>query len=104
MQQHPEIGSRTVLSSADLAHIAQGVLSHHERWDGKGYPNGLKGDEIPLVSRIISVVDSYDMMTYERPYKKALGAKEAMEEIERCSGSQFDPEIVAVLIRLLTSG
>ena len=69
-------------------------MSHHERWDGKGYPLGLKGEEIPLISRIISVVDAYDVMTNDRPYRKALKHESAMEELERCSGTQFDPAIV----------
>ena len=67
---------------------------HHERWDGKGYPYGLKGEEIPLTARIISVADTYDAMTADRPYRKALTADKALEEIKRNSGTQFDPTVV----------
>ena len=94
VKTHSEKGYRIINASSDLDNVAKCVLSHHERWDGKGYPLGLKGEEIPLVSRIISVVDAYDVMTNDRPYRKALKHKSAMEELERCSGTQFDPAIV----------
>ena len=70
------------------------VRHHHERWDGKGYPDGLVGDEVPLLARIIAVADSYDAMTSNRPYRPAREDKIAMEELVRCSGTQFDKEIV----------
>lgn len=94
VKTHSEKGYRIINASSDLDNVAKCVLSHHERWDGKGYPLGLKGEEIPLISRIISVVDAYDVMTNDRPYRKALKHESAMEELERCSGTQFDPVIV----------
>ena len=69
-------------------------MSHHERWDGKGYPRGLSGEDIPLVSRIITVADAYEAMTAIRTYKEAFSNEKALEELKRCSGTQFDPEIV----------
>ena len=75
-------------------------LSHHERWDGKGYPNGIKGDKIPIESRIISIADAYDAMTSSRPYRKnGMSLKEARQELMNCSGTQFDPEIVNLIIK-----
>jgi HD-GYP domain-containing protein (c-di-GMP phosphodiesterase class II) len=76
-------------------------LTHHERWDGNGYPLGLKGEEIPLMARIINVVDSYDVMTSERIYKKAATKEQAVKELENCSGTQFDPEIVTCFINYI---
>jgi HD-GYP domain-containing protein (c-di-GMP phosphodiesterase class II) len=86
-----------------MADIAQCILSHHERYDGKGYPKGLKQEEIPFLSRIISVADSYDAMTNERTYKKALTEKMAVKELIRCKGTQFDPEIVDAFISKVLS-
>lgn len=96
MKTHAEKGYRIINASSDLDTIAKYVLGHHEKWDGSGYPLGLKGVEIPLISRIINVVDSYDVMTNNRPYKKAMAQKEALHELERCSGTQFDPKIVNI--------
>jgi HD-GYP domain-containing protein (c-di-GMP phosphodiesterase class II) len=77
------------------------ILNHHERYDGRGYPQGLKGEEIPLLARIVSVVDTYDAMTTDRPYRKAMSVEEALVEIQNCSGSQFDPEIARHFIRMI---
>ncbi|MFP4697936.1 MAG: HD domain-containing phosphohydrolase, partial [Eubacteriales bacterium] len=96
MKNHTEIGYRIVQSSPDLAQIAHYILYHHERWDGKGYPSGKKGDEIPKLSRIISIIDAYDVMTHERKYKKPISHNKAIAELIRCSGTQFDPNLVAV--------
>jgi len=77
---------------------ATGILSHHERWDGQGYPKGLKGEEIPLISRIITIADSYDAMTSERPYKCKMTAAQATEEIKSHAGGQFDPGLAQIFI------
>jgi diguanylate cyclase (GGDEF)-like protein len=93
LQRHPQIGHR-MLESLGVEPIADWVLHHHERWDGDGYPDRLRGDEIPLGARIIFVADAYDAMTSERVYERSLSPSEALQELERCSGSQFDPAIV----------
>jgi diguanylate cyclase (GGDEF)-like protein len=93
LQRHPQIGYR-MLESLGVEPIAEWVLHHHERWDGGGYPDRLRGDDIPLGARIIFVADAYDAMTSERVYRKPLSEREALEELERCAGSQFDPTIV----------
>lgn len=95
MKKHSEIGYRIAMSSPDLVPIADYILSLHERWDGGGYPQGTKGEEIPLLSRIISVVDAYDAMTEDRAYRKAMSKEEAALELEKNAGTQFDPEIVS---------
>lgn len=101
MKKHSEIGYRIANSSLELASIADGILHHHEWWDGNGYPHQLKGEEIPIISRIISVVDAYDVMTHERPYKKAMEKNKAISELKKYAGHQFDPEIVEIFIGLI---
>ncbi|MDF2531667.1 MAG: hypothetical protein K0Q65_1248 [Clostridia bacterium] len=103
MKSHCEIGYRIAVASPELAHIANLILSHHERWDGTGYPQELKGEEIPLLSRIIAVVDAYDAMTSDRPYHAAIPSKAALKELERCSGTQFDPFIVEKFIEVISN-
>ena len=98
MKRHSEIGSRITQSVPEFVRISEYILSHHERWDGKGYPRGLKGEEIPIQSRILSIVDSYDAMTSERPYKKAMTHEEAIQELMINSGKQFDPGLVQLVI------
>jgi diguanylate cyclase (GGDEF)-like protein/PAS domain S-box-containing protein len=98
IKRHPEIGYRILSTVNDMSEMAEYVLAHHERWDGKGYPKGLKGEEITLQSRIISIADSYDAMTSERSYRSALPEKVAREELQKNSGAQFDPELVRVFI------
>jgi diguanylate cyclase (GGDEF)-like protein/PAS domain S-box-containing protein len=98
IERHPEIGWRLLSSTNDFSELAQFVLNHHEKWDGSGYPNGLKNETIPLESRIIAVADAYDAMTSKRSYKNEIDKEEAVEELKRCSGSQFDPQIVEVFI------
>lgn len=99
MKRHPEIGYRIVMSSPELAQIAPYILHYHERWDGAGYPEGLAGEEIPLLSRILAVVDAFDVMTEDRVYRKAISPQAAARELHRCSGSQFDANIVDVYLR-----
>ncbi len=98
MRRHTEIGYKIAMSSHDFSTIADYILCHHERWDGKGYPNGLKGEEIPLLSRILAVADAYDAMTEDRVYRKAISHEEAINEIIKNSGKQFDPAVVSVFI------
>lgn len=101
IEQHTVKGYRIAKSSAELEDIADGILSHHEKWDGTGYPNRLKGEEIPLIARIISAVDSHDVMVNDRPYHKAMPEADAIAELKRCSGTQFDPHVVEVFVKLL---
>jgi len=101
MQKHPVIGYRIAKQNPKLAKIADLILSHHEKWDGSGYPQGLSGENIPLASRIIAIVDAYDAMTNDRIYRKALSKEEAITEIQRNKGTQFDPLIADVFIKIL---
>ena len=87
----------------DFAPIAKEILYHHEKWDGSGYPEGLKGEKIPLLSRIISIVDAYDVMQFCRPHKGALNKEKALKELEKYAGSQFDPNLVKIFIKLVKS-
>lgn len=98
MKKHPEMGYRIAMSTPELAPIADFILNHHERWDGTGYPCGRKGEEIPLLSRIIAIADSYDAMTSDRPYRKAMSKEAAMDEIRKNSGTQFDPELASIFL------
>ena len=101
IRKHPEIGYRIALTIPELQGIAGYILCHHERWDGGGYPQGLSGQEIPYISRLISVVDAYDAMTQDRPYRKAISREEACKELLLNAGTQFDPDIVNRMIEIL---
>ena len=101
MKTHPEIGYRIAMSSPEFKSVAPYILSHHERWDGKGYPQGLKGKDIPLLSRILAVADAFDAMTEDRVYRKALSKKVAIEKIRTNAGTQFDPEIALIFVELM---
>ena len=98
IKKHPEAGYRIAQATSELMPVSEYILSHHERWDGKGYPQGLKGEEIPLIARIINVVDSYDAMTSERTYGRPFTKNEAIHELKECAGSQFDPMLIQVFI------
>ncbi|WP_320130335.1 PAS domain S-box protein [uncultured Sphaerochaeta sp.] len=101
MKKHPEIGYRILLSTQEYSEVADFILAHHERWDGGGYPRGLAKNEIPLEARIISVADSFDAMTTKRTYKNGLDRDEAIVEMQRCAGTQFDPQVVEIFIAYL---
>lgn len=98
IKKHPEIGYRIASSTFGLTHIAEYILCHHEHWNGNGYPLGLAGDNIPLISRIITIVDSFDAMTHDRAYRKAMSVEQAVEEIIRNKGSQFDPHLADIFV------
>ena len=98
MKRHPEIGYRILNGASEYVEMAEYILEHHERWDGKGYPKGLKGEEISVQARIISVVEAYDVMTNYRTSGKAVSQEKAINEIRACSGTQFDPEIAKIFV------
>ncbi len=97
---HPEIGHRILRDIPQLADVLPGVLSHHERWDGKGYPHGIKGEEIPMFGRLIAIADSFDAMSSTRTYRSALDRDKVLTEIERCGGTQFDPQLSRFFVGL----
>ncbi len=101
IKKHPENGYRIARSGDDLAHVAEAILHHHERWDGTGYPLGLEGESIPIESRVIAVADAFDAMTHARPYRPAVSTDEAVRELEDFAGSRFDPEVVRVFVACL---
>ncbi|MFN4200409.1 MAG: HD-GYP domain-containing protein [Fervidobacterium gondwanense] len=101
IKKHPVYGHDFLSTSADLRELARYVYHHHERWDGKGYPSGLSGEDIPLISRIIAVVDAWDAMRSSRPYRKGLSKEEALKELIEHSGIQFDPNIVRTFVKLI---
>ncbi|MGL5328499.1 MAG: HD-GYP domain-containing protein [Peptostreptococcaceae bacterium] len=101
MKTHSEKGYRLTLLIPELSHISRSILTHHERWDGKGYPLGLREEEIPLIARIVCVVDAYDAMTNNRVYSKKVEKSKAIKELKRCSGTQFDPYIVKVFCDMI---
>ncbi len=101
IRRHPEIGFRIARATEEFAHVAEDIYAHHERWDGFGYPRGLKGDDIPLLARITAIADAYEVMSYGRPYKEKMIRKEIQAELARCSGHQFDPELIKVFLPLL---
>jgi diguanylate cyclase (GGDEF)-like protein/PAS domain S-box-containing protein len=100
MRRHPEIGYRISRAMPELSSIAEYILSHHERWDGEGYPRGLKGEEIPLLSRILAVADAFDAMTNNRTYRQAISREKALTVLKNNAGQQFDPKIVNVFCQL----
>ena len=101
MKKHPGIGYRIAMASEDLKSIADGILYHHERWDGKGYPQGLSGVDIPLLARVLSIIDAFDAMTNDRTYRKAMKKEHALSEIRINSGTQFDPNIAKIFLNTI---
>lgn len=102
MRQHPGIGARILQRIGFLEHALEVVLYHHERYDGKGYPHGLQGEDIPVTARIFAVADAYDAMRSNRPYRAAMSHEEALAELRRCAGTQFDPKVVEVFLQVVT--
>jgi putative nucleotidyltransferase with HDIG domain len=101
MKRHPEEGARIVAPVKKLANVAPLIHSHHERYDGTGYPLGLKGEEIPFGARLLAIVDAYGAMTDVRVYRKNRQPIEAIDELRRCKGTQFDPDLVEIFIKIL---
>jgi two-component system cell cycle response regulator len=101
MRRHPLIGERILLAAPALRPVARLVRSSHERWDGGGYPDGLRGDEIPLGARVVAVCDAFDAMTTERPYRESVTEADAIAELRRCAGTQFDPMVVEAFCRVI---
>ncbi len=101
VKKHSTIGYRIVSSSTEFASIAEEILYHHEHWDGSGYPEGLQSVNIPLLARITSIVDAYDVMRHGRPYKEPMSKKETIQELKNCAGSQFDPELVEIFLKTI---
>jgi diguanylate cyclase (GGDEF)-like protein/PAS domain S-box-containing protein len=103
IKKHPEIGSRIAMATEEFSHVAEDILTHHERWDGSGYPQGLKGEVVPLLARITAIADAYEVMSHGRPYKKAMSKNEIIAEFRRCSGSQFDPRLTEIFLVIIAN-
>ena len=103
IKKHPEIGFRIARSAPEIAYLSEDILYHHEFWDGNGYPHGIKGEKIPFLSRIIHIVTAYQAMTHERPYRKAMTEEDAIQELKRGQGGQFDPDLTDKFITMLTT-
>ena len=103
IRNHVTVGASMLKAIGEMNPIVPLILHHHEAWDGSGYPNGLKGDEIPLMSRILAVADSYDAMTSDRPYRRAMSKATALEEIRRFSGRSFDPDVAEVFLEIVSA-
>ncbi len=101
MNMHPKYGSEILSHIRQLKDVIPGMRGHHEKYDGSGYPDGLKGEEIPLNARIIAIADAFDAMTTDRPYRKALSIDEAINELKRYAGIQFDPYLIDIFIEAL---
>jgi HD-GYP domain-containing protein (c-di-GMP phosphodiesterase class II) len=101
MRQHTIVGARIIAAAPELAPVAAIVRARHERWDGAGYPDGLAGGDIPLGARIVSVCDAFDAMTTTRAYRGAMPVEDAVAELERCAGTEFDPRAVEAFIAVV---
>jgi HD-GYP domain-containing protein (c-di-GMP phosphodiesterase class II) len=103
METHPVLGEAIVAKVPQLKDLLPGVRHHHERWDGAGYPDGLAGEAIPLIARLIALADTYDAMTSDRPYRKGLPVEVALTEISRSSGIQFEPALAEAFVEMMRS-
>ncbi|MFP4372574.1 MAG: HD-GYP domain-containing protein [Halanaerobium sp.] len=101
IKEHPMAGFQIAYNSLNLITVAEGILTHHEWWDGSGYPLGIAGEEIPLIARIIAVVDAYDVMKYGRNYRDAMTDSEIIDELKLSSGTQFDPLVIEKFVNLI---
>ncbi len=101
VKTHVRVGAQIVGNVSGLERVAAAILHHHERYDGGGYPDGLRGEAIPLTSRLVAVADTFDAMTSDRPYRKALSHQVAFAELKKCCGTQFDPDVVAAFVEAL---
>lgn len=104
IKRHSNMGAEIIEHIRQLKEIVPGIKYHHEQMDGRGYPEGLKGEEIPLMAKIVAVADTYDAMTTDRPYRKALSKEIAIEELKKCSGTQFDKEVVSAFVQAFEKG
>jgi putative two-component system response regulator len=104
IKQHPEYGARIVQPMRFASEVGPIIRHHHERWDGKGYPQGLRGEAIPIGARIVAVVDAYDAMMTDRPYRRALGLAESLRRLREGSGTQWDPHLVEIFVAMVESG
>jgi putative nucleotidyltransferase with HDIG domain len=104
VQRHPEIGARLVQPIGIASSVVDAIRHHHERWEGNGYPNGLAGEQIPLLARIVAVADAFDAMSSDRPYRRALDPEIVRAELEACAGTQFDPTLAKEFLHLVDAG
>ena len=104
MKMHPAIGEEIVASTEGISHLAPAIRAEHERWDGKGYPDGLSGEDIPVTSRIVLVCDAFHAMTSDRPYRRAIGAEDALRELEKNAGMRFCPRTVEAFVGMFEHG
>lgn len=104
LKQHPETGARIVAPMRFAREVAPIILGHHETWDGRGYPQGLRGEEIPIGARIVAIVDAYDAMTTDRPYRRALSRERALQRLRARRGVQWDPDLTAIFLELVEGG
>ncbi len=104
MREHPLVGEDILVHIEQMKGVRKILRAHHERWDGTGYPDGLKGDQIPVHARIIAIADTFDAITTDRPYRKAADWKTAVDEIKRCSGKEYDPMLVQAFMKACEAG